>query len=163
MRIPHAHPFPTDRRSERGRGSKVVKARLTKRKYCCCQHSGGRIACFLRSNSGRCQNQPPPATRFKFRNNGRRKRKRAFNVTTDRDRERDRQPLVGFGRVIVHTSHEENRGEEQRGRTQFVVNVPARERRVIFSGGNPPLPLHFLGFLGEDKHSPPVSRPLTLV
>ena len=61
----------SDRRSERGRGSKVVKARLTKRKYCCCQHSGGRIACFLRSNSGRCQNQPPPATRFKFRNNGR--------------------------------------------------------------------------------------------
>ena len=85
----------------------------------------------------------------------RRKRKRAFNLTTDR--ERDRQPLVGFGRVIVHTSHEENGGEEQRGRTQFVVNVPARERRVIFSGGNPPLPLHFLGFLGEDNHSPLLS------
>ena len=78
------------------------------------------------------------------------RRKRAFNLTTDRDRE----PLVGFGRVIVHTSHEENGGEEQRGRTQFVVNVPPRERRVIFSGGNPPLPLHFLGFLGEDSHPP---------
>ena len=44
------------------------------------------------------------------------------------------------------------------------MNVPPRERRVIFSGGNPPLPLHFLGFLGEDSHPPssppPVSRPL---
>ena len=94
---------------------------------------------------------PKPAAagnEIQIRNNGRRKRKRAFNLTTNR------QPLVGFGRVIVHTSHEENGGEEQRGRTQFVVNVPARERRVIFSGGNPPLPLHFLGFLGEDSHPP---------
>ena len=113
MRIPRAHPFFRAPTVARTRGSKVVKggerqSRSDDKQISWCTAVNIRegivvvvfIACFLRSNSGRCQNQT--VKRFHFRSGEEDGRwTLTFDPTTTN------QPLdVGFARVSLCTHHE---------------------------------------------------------